>query len=91
MKVSQWRHRDFYIVTAVLSAKEFTFFATRKRGRQIALRGRGAALQRFLRTGSSAGWTLSGASSLELKIVGSGGPIMMSLAKVRRDGRVVRV
>lgn len=89
--VPGWEFRRFYIVWKVLTATKFTFLGSHRKGRSIKFSGKGSAVLNFLNVGATAGLTASGTQSLEVKIVGEGGPVVMGVARVRKNGRIVRV
>lgn len=90
-KLPDWEFRRFYIVWKVLTASKFTFLGSRRKGRSITFAGKGGAVLKFLDVGATAGLTVSGTQSLEVKIVGTGGPVVIGVARVKKNGRIVRV
>lgn len=84
-----WRFGAYYVAWQVYSAKDFAFLASEKKNRKIVLEGKGDAVQKFLTVGASAGMTRTSSSSITFEILGTGGPVAIALAKIRRNGRIV--
>jgi hypothetical protein len=83
-KNANWRHDDYYIVHELYEAAEFTFLGTEQSSSNIEVSGKGAGILSFLTAGASAGISVTG--SIDLKIVGTGGPVAMGLVRIKKDG-----
>ena len=83
-----WNFQRNYIVWKVLTAEEFSFLGSLQRNRKIVFSGSGKAIVKLLTTGISAGVTRTSSRKLDLEIRGKGGPVVMGVTRIRRDGEL---
>lgn len=87
-KIPDWSHRDYYIVWKVLSAKQFTFLGNLSKKRAINFSGTGRAIIKFLTLGLSAGVAKTSTVDMDIEIVGAGGPIVIGVTRVKKNGQL---
>jgi hypothetical protein len=81
----EWEHSRFFIVHELYEAPEFTFLGTETSKRSFEFSGNGAGILGLLTAGASAG--LSSTGSVDVKILGKGGALAMSLVRIKKDGK----
>jgi hypothetical protein len=87
-KIDDWPHAKYWIVYKILNAKNFTFFGSNTRNREIVISGKGKAIARHLELGVTAGITSTSSRSLDLEIIGGTGPVAVGITRVKRNGRL---
>ena len=82
--LASWKHDKFFIVEELYTAVDWAFLGTKDKSSSVELSGNGAAILSFLTAGISIGLKTSG--TLDVKIMGKGGPLAMNVVRVRKDG-----
>lgn len=85
-QVPGWDFEDDCIVTEIFVAASFSFMGTTEQGSEISLSGKGSAVTAFLNAGVDVGLTSS--KKADVHIIGKGGPIAMTIVRVRKNGDV---
>jgi hypothetical protein len=87
-KVEGWDFQRDRIVWKVLTARDFSFLGSLQRNRKVTFSGSGKAIVKLLTAGVAAGVTKTSKRKLDLEINGEGGPIVIGVTRIRRDGRL---
>ena len=87
-KLPKWDFRDNYIVHKVWTAEEFTFLGTMEKGKTVTFNGTGEAIKGLLKTGINAENTITSGHMLSYKVVGSSGPVVMQVFRVKKNGEI---
>jgi hypothetical protein len=87
-KSGDWNFQRNHIVWKVLTAEEFSFLGSLQKNRKIAFSGSGKAIAKLMTAGISAGLTRTSSRKLDLEIHGKGGPIVIGVTRIRRDGQL---
>ena len=87
-KLSNWDYQKNYIVHQVYHAEDFVFLGSSSKGSTLSFKGDGDAIRKFLEGGSSGELSRTGSQNLNIEVTDSGGPVVMRLFRVKRNGEI---
>ena len=86
-RLSEWQHRRYFIAWNVYRAGEFVFLGSQSRNKSVRFQGSGSDIIDFLTVGASANVAKVTASSVNIEIMGKGGPLALRVTRIKKNGR----
>jgi hypothetical protein len=84
--IQGWNFRQNFVVHNIWSGKDFVFLGSSERGSDVRFSGKGQAVKELLDNGITSHLTRVGTNKLSTEVLGKGGPIVMQLFRVKRNG-----
>ena len=87
-EIPGWDHLRNYVVHKIWRAEDFVFLGNLDRNAEITFSAKGDFIKKILNQGVSSGVNKSSDQSMNLEVMGTSGPVVMQVFRVKRNGDI---